>query len=120
MRNFSKVFIVVALLALLVAPAALAYIPTPSPEVTGTPITLSEVQSLIRLAAQFLITMSMVIAVIFIVWGGITYMFAGGDETKAKEARTRILNGIIGAAVILGVGFILQTVASVFDRGILK
>ena len=66
--------------------------------------------------ARFLIVVGVVLAVIFIVWGGIMYMVAGGDETKAEEAKSRIMNGVIGAAVVLAVGVILQTVAGLIAR----
>ena len=43
-------------------------------------------------------------------------MFVGGDETKSAAAKSRIMNGVIGAAVVLAVGVILQTVAGLIAR----
>jgi hypothetical protein len=83
----------------------------------GVPITLNDVALMIGSVANFLIYTSTVIAVVMIIWGGIMYMTAGGNDTKAATARTIIKNGIIGAAVVLGVGVILQTVTSVINRG---
>ena len=96
--------------------AVLAQLNNPGLPVQGTAVTLSEVQARIQQAAQFLIVISMVVAVIFIVWGGLKYMFARGDATKAKEARGAILHGLIGAGVILAVGVLLQTVAGIVSR----
>ena len=93
----------------------LAQLPTPTSPYAGTPITLSDVRSLIETVARFLILVSVVIAVIFIVWGGISYMMAGDDAAKAGAARSRIVNGIIGALVVLAVGLILQTLASLVN-----
>lgn len=93
--------------------AGLAVLPNPGLPVTGTPVTLSEVQGRIQQIAQFLIVISMVIAVIFIVYGGIRYMTSSGDP---KEAKAIIKNGIIGAAIVLAVGVILQTVAGLVTR----
>lgn len=42
-----------------------------------------------------------IIAVIIVLVGGFKYMIAGGDESKTKEARSWIISGIIGLAIIL-------------------
>ena len=93
----------------------LAQLPTPTSPYAGTPLTLADIQGLIETVARFLILISVVIAVIFIVWGGVMYMMAGDDTTKAGNAKTRIVNGIIGALVVLAVGLILQTLASLVN-----
>lgn len=82
----------------------------------GQPITLPEVNSLIGQVAQFLVVISVLIAIIMIVWSGITYMAAGANVTKVTEAQTRLKNAIIGAAVVLGVGVIIQTIAGIVTR----
>jgi hypothetical protein len=93
----------------------LAQLPTPTSPYAGQPITLADVQGLIETVARFLILISVIIAVIFIVWGGIMYMMAGDDAAKAGAAKSRIVNGIIGALVVLAVGLILQTLASLVN-----
>ena len=42
-------------------------------------------------------------------------MMAGDDTAKSGAAKTRIVNGIIGALVVLAVGLILQTLASLVN-----
>ena len=82
----------------------------------GKPITLPEVDSLIERIAQFLVVTSVLIAVIMIVWSGITYMSAGSDTTKVTEAQARLKNAVIVAAIVLGVGVIIQTIAGIVTR----
>lgn len=82
----------------------------------GKPITLPEVDSLINQIAQFLLVVSVLIAIIMIVWSGITYMSAGSDTAKVTEAQTRLKNAVIGAAIVLGVGVIIDTVAGIATR----
>ncbi len=82
----------------------------------GQAYDLAKIRLDIENVAKFLIIVGVILAVIFIVWGGIAYMFAGGDETKSTAAKDRIKNGIIGAAVVLAVGVILQTVAGLIAR----
>ena len=91
--------------------AGFALVPAGLP-VTGAPVTLSEIQDRIQTVAQFLIVVSMVIAVIMIVYGGIRWMIAS-DPAEAKKI---VINGIIGAAIVLAVGVILQTVAGLVTR----
>ena len=104
----------------LVVPAALISLPILSFAAvnlpTGTELTLTKIQQLIETIANWLIIIGVVIAVIYIIWGGIKYMTASGDATKAKEALAAIKNGIIGAAVVLGVGVILRTTAALVTR----
>lgn len=83
----------------------------------GQPITLPEVDSLINQVAQFLLVVSVLIAVIMIVWSGITYMYAGADTAKVTEAQGRLKSAVIGAAIVLGVGVIIDTVAGIVTRG---
>lgn len=78
--------------------------PIPAP-----PVTIGTVQDILTTVAQFLIVISLVIAVIMIVYGGIRWMIAS-DPAEAKKI---VLNGIIGAAIVLAVGIILQTVGYV-------
>jgi len=82
----------------------------------GQPVTFDEIDSLIGRIAQFLVVVSVLIAIIMIVWSGITYMYAGSDSTKVGEAQTRLKNSVIGAAIVLGVGVIIQTIAGIVTR----
>ena len=119
MKKIQKVgYISMVALVLLMPVLVFAALPLPTVPVGtgGGAITLAEIQDRITTIARFLIIVGVVLAVIFIIWGGIMYMVAGGDEAKAGEAKTRIMNGVIGAAVVLAVGVILQTVAGLIAR----
>lgn len=48
------------------------------------------------------------LAIIVILWGGIIYMVSGGEEEKVKRAKKIITSGLIGAAIVLCSGFILN------------
>lgn len=109
----AKIGIVTALALMPVL--VLAQLPTPTSPYSGQGLTLEDVQDLVTTVARFLILISVVIAVIFIVWGGMMYMMAGDDTTKAGAAKSRIVNGIIGALVVLAVGLILQTLAGIVN-----
>lgn len=117
MNKISKTTLIVITVAAVLMPAlVLAVLPNPVPPTAGQAVTLNEIEVLIRRIAQFLIIVSVIIAVIFIIWGGVMYMAARGNEDQATKAKTTIFNGVIGAAVVLGVGVILQTLAGLITR----
>jgi len=115
-RVKSSMRYIVPALGFLLPVITLAALTNPSPVLGGTPITLTEIQNLIEGIARFLIIISIVIAVIFIVYGGIRWIAAGSNEDAVKSAKTIVWNGIIGALVVLAVGVILQTLAGVVTR----
>ncbi len=116
-KTQKAVLISLAMVAVLMPVLVLAAnLPVPVPPTAGTPVTLNEIETLIRRIAQFLIIVSVIVAVIFIIWGGVMYMAARGNEDQATAAKTTIFNGVIGAAVVLGVGVILQTLAGLITR----
>lgn len=78
-----------------------------------------------------LINVGFIIAVIVFIfvllWGGISWMTAGGDKQKVEDARSKVTNGIVGLFVVFLVFVIIQVVEMLFgidimelDLGILK
>jgi len=57
----------------------------------------------IGLSVQALITVLVSIATLVFIWGVISYIAAGGDETKMKTAKSYIVFSIIGLTLILGI-----------------
>lgn len=51
-------------------------------------------------------------AVIYLIWAGIKYLTAGGDTKKAGEARTAIINAVIGLIVIVAAYTIIRIAIS--------
>ena len=111
-----KYLVISAIAMILLLPIlVLAQLPGPTvPTVPGT--TLTEVENIIRRVAQFMLVIGVIIAIIFIIWGGIQWMRAGGDPTKITAAKTQVWSGVWGALVVIAVGLILQTLAGVVTR----
>lgn len=82
----------------------------------GNPITIVDVDGIIRTIARFMIGISMVLAVIFIVLSGIMIMMAQANPGKFTEGLLRLKHATIGAGVVLATGVIIATVASLVDR----
>jgi len=83
------------------------------PPVPGEPITLDYLYAVAEEIALFLIAVSAILTVIFVIWSGVMYMYAGDDTKKVDEAKARLKSGIIGAAIIFGVGVIINTIVAV-------
>ncbi len=123
-KNLFKVGVMVAMVALVavaVAPAALAdTLPNPTPPITGEGISVSEVMGLINQIARWLIAISLVVATIMIIWGAIQVMVKSGEEATVANAWGKIKGGVLGAVIALGVGVILQTIANIVNRSALQ
>ena len=112
-----KKYLVISAIAmvLLMPLLVLAQLPGPAvPTVPGT--TLTEIENIIRRVAQFFLVIGVILAIIYIIYGGILWMNAGSDPTKITNATTRMKQGAWGALIILAVGLILQTLAGVVTR----
>jgi uncharacterized membrane protein len=82
----------------------------------GTPITMEKIKDIIQTIANWLIIVGVIIAVIYIIWGGLMWMTARGDETKYKKAKEAMKHGLVGALIVLGVGVIIRTLTAVVVR----
>jgi len=83
----------------------------PEPAIKGKEITTGTIERLLEQFAQFLITASVIIAVIVIIYGGVVWMYKGSEDGKKI-----LTKGIIGVAIVLGVGVILSTVSRIVVR----
>ncbi|TSC90901.1 MAG: hypothetical protein CEN90_733 [Parcubacteria group bacterium Licking1014_17] len=112
-KKLRKVIPLVAAFAVCAIPAVVLALTAPTSPVEGSGgWTLDMLGTDISRVGQFAIIFGVIVAVIFIVWGGVTYMMAGGNPESEKKAKTRIWNGLIGAAIVLGVGIILSTISA--------
>jgi hypothetical protein len=74
----------------------------------GDAVTTSTIQTILEQIANFLITAGVVVAVIFIVLGGVQFM-----RGKPDEGKKILTNAAIGVAIIFAVGLIMSTIARV-------
>lgn len=63
----------------------------------------------LNIAATVIIALSL----LFIIYGGYLFASSGGDETKLKSAKTNIIYGVIGMAVIVLSGVVFSFVSNV-------
>src|SRR3990167_3207366 len=78
-------------------------------QITTLQSLLCKLNELLGAVLQFMIALG----VVFFVWGVITYVVGGDEEAKAK-GRSRIIYGIIGLAVIVGLWGLVRIVTNTF------
>lgn|SRR3989344_9684342 len=68
----------------------------------------------VRNIVNILIPILIAIALVYFIVGVIQYITAGGEEDKRKEARDRIIYGVIGLFAIVAVWGLVGIVANFF------
>jgi len=61
----------------------------------------TDLLSLVGKVVGIILLVAGIIAFLYLLYGGIQYMTAGGDAEKATAARTTILNAVIGIIIIV-------------------
>ena len=74
--------------------------------------TVEDIIAILDKVATWAYIIGVAVALIVIIIGGIGYMTAGGNEDKQKSAKKTIISGLIGAAIIVLAGVIIDTVVS--------
>jgi hypothetical protein len=70
--------------------------------------------SFISQLITFLIVVAILVAVFFLIWGGIKWIMSGGDKAKVESARSTIIGAIVGLIIVFLAYFIISIVAKAF------
>lgn len=74
----------------------------------------SVVSGLIGRAIYAIFILAAVIALFFLIWGGIKWILSGGDKGKVEAARGTIIAAIVGLIIVFLAFFIIQFVLGLF------
>jgi hypothetical protein len=102
------------------ATVALAEVNVGSGTVKRVPVLDVNLSDLVSNIINVILIIAGVLAVIYLIWGGITYVTAGGDAEKAGKGRTAITNAIIGVVIIVTALAIYNAVISGVGTGALQ
>lgn len=81
-------------------------------------MTANDFGSYVSVIVQILLTLAVIIAVIYLIYGGIKWILSGGDKAKVEAARNTIIGGIIGLVLVFLAYFIISVVANLFGVNI--
>ena len=93
--------------------AALADTPTPVQiplEAPAGSVGTIDIQSIPPFVVTLLFVAGIIIAISFLVFGGIKWVTSGGDKAKVEAARGHIIAAIVGLVIIAAAFFILNIV----------
>lgn len=69
---------------------------------------------LISQLITFAFVIAIVIALAFLIWGGIKWITSGGDKTGVEEARNHVIAAVVGLIIVFLSYFILNLVVFFF------
>lgn len=72
---------------------------------------VTKIQTFIENVIQVLVTLSGLVAVAFIVWGGIGYITSSGNPEALEKSKKTILYSVIGLTLVLG-AFVISNIVS--------
>ncbi|MBU3925662.1 hypothetical protein KJ763_00635 [Patescibacteria group bacterium] len=75
---------------------------------------INSILSTIQGIVNTIIPILMLVAFVLFLWGVVKFIFAGGDETKRKDAKNYIIYGLIGLFVMVAVWGIIEVVTNSF------
>ena len=75
---------------------------------------LTDFQSIIRWGTTVLIIGAVVLALFFLIWGGIGWITSGGNKEKLASSQKKIVYSLIGLIISLGSFFIINFVGHLF------
>ena len=67
---------------------------------------------------MFIFIIAIIVALVFLVYGGLKWIVSGGDKGKVEEARGTIIAAVIGLIVVFLSYFILNFVLSLFGMDV--
>ena len=65
-------------------------------------------------AVTFILIIAVLIALFFLIWGGVRWITSGGDKAKVESARGTIIAAIIGLVIAFLAFFVLSLALSFF------
>jgi len=70
------------------------------PEASDT-YTIQNLISTANTGIAIFVSILVTLSVLFMVWGGFTYITSGGDSDKVKDAKNRVVYGLVGIGVMI-------------------
>lgn len=71
-------------------------------------------QTILQNGLTIIIVLAILLALAYLIWGGIQWTTSGGDKNKVHAAQSKIMYAIIGLVVIFLSFFLIQMIGQVF------
>jgi uncharacterized protein YacL len=77
-------------------------------------INANNIGPIVGAAVEFILIVAVLIALFFLIWGGVRWITSGGDKAKVESARGTIIAAIVGLVIAFLAFFILSLALSFF------
>lgn len=81
---------------------------------------LVQLNTILGNAITLFIIAGMILALAFLVWGGISWITSGGDKAKLQSARSKITGATVGLTLLFLSFFILSIISYFFNIELLN
>ncbi len=88
------------------------------PDIAGDPS--SFIAGIVRNGISLLLIVAFIVDLIWIIFAGFRFIFAGGDEKSISSAWTSIYWGLLGMVIVLGSFAIIKMVETFFNVSIIS
>ncbi|HSW90096.1 MAG TPA: hypothetical protein VLH19_04465, partial [Patescibacteria group bacterium] len=75
---------------------------------------ISDLGKLIQSLLSVVLAIVGLLVFVYLIWGGVEWITAGGDKSKTESARQKITNAIIGLAIVAAAFAISKVLGSFF------
>jgi len=118
-KSWAEKFALAAMVGAVFAPKALAQggIQLEQGRISAVPLLDQKPAEIISTILQFVLILAGLLAVFYLIYGGIIYVTAGGDAEKAGKGRVAITNAIIGIVIIAAALVIYNLVVGGLNTG---
>lgn len=85
----------------------------PPESATDQPVGYTNISDFLNASLILVFIVALIIVLVMLVWGAVSWILSGGDDDAIKGARNRIIHALVGLA-ILAVAFALVNLAGTF------
>jgi len=103
-KNNKRFFSAIIAFSLVFLFAGVLSVSTATGVTPAGPKSLTEITTIVNKIVVWFQGIVLALGVMMIAWAGLTWMLAGGDAEKLKEARQRLIWGLVGIGVALFAG----------------
>jgi Type IV secretion system pilin len=80
----------------------------------------ASIGKIISNAISIMLIVTVILALIYLILGGITWITSGGDKSKVETARKRLTFAVVGLVIALGAFFIISIISYIFNINLLN
>lgn len=116
-QKIGSIFSIIVLCLIALSSSLTAYgqiTPPPSPPVT----TVNQIVNILNYVVNIVFTVVIIVAVIMFLWAAFTYITAGGDSSKTKQASSMLMWSAVGLGVALLAAGIRAIIENFLQTGV--